>query len=115
MNLACPGCGFRTIESDGYGSYDICSVCGWEDDAVQLANPCSEGGANRESLHEHQRAFRVDNVPDGIERDQQWRPLNEDEVTYLQRAKNRQHWAFMGETAPEFAYWLKARTPSAEE
>ncbi len=36
---ACPACGFKTLEGDWFGTYDICGVCGWEDDHVQLANP----------------------------------------------------------------------------
>ncbi len=27
---------------EGYGSYDICRVCGWEHDALQLGNPMPE-------------------------------------------------------------------------
>jgi hypothetical protein len=98
-------------------SYDICSVCGWEDDAVQLANPCSGGGANKESLYEHQKLFEIRSIKDqaDLDRDPNWRPLNEEEVTYSESAKNNQHWSFVGETAPEFAYWLKTPIPQAHE
>ncbi|WP_415248504.1 CPCC family cysteine-rich protein [Thauera sp.] len=53
--LPCPCCGFLTLEEE-YGSYSICPVCGWEDDSVQLANPCSGGGANKQSLAEAQNS-----------------------------------------------------------
>lgn len=111
MKLACPGCGFRTISGEVYGSYDICPVCGWEDDAVQLANPCSEGGANRESLHNCQKCVesRSTEKITAFERDPVWRPLNREEVAYFQAAKRREHWTFMGETAPELAYWQRPR------
>jgi hypothetical protein len=108
MKLACPGCGFRTVSEDVYGSYEICPVCGWEDDAVQLANPCSEGGANKVSLNEHQKYETSWTEKRPIyERDPHWRPLNEEEIAYFEAAKRREHWAFHAETAPELAYWRK--------
>ena len=107
MTLACPGCGFRTIGEDFYGSYTICPVCGWEDDAVQLANPCSGGGANKESLVECQKRVATSSKEqsDGFERDPDWRPLSEEEVLYFTSVAARKHWTFMGETSPELAYW----------
>jgi hypothetical protein len=33
------------------GTYEICSVCNWEDDPAQSADPDLAGGANAESLH----------------------------------------------------------------
>ncbi len=107
MNLACPGCGFRTVSDAVYGSYNICPVCGWEDDAVQLANPCSGGGANKESLFECQgrvETFREEKMK-AFERDPDWRPLSAGEAAYFASVAAREHWAFMGETEPELAYW----------
>jgi hypothetical protein len=46
----CPCCGSRTISE--LGTYEICKVCGWEDDPVQSADPEYAGGANNESLSE---------------------------------------------------------------
>jgi hypothetical protein len=109
MKLACPCCGYRTLSAEHYGSYELCPVCGWEDDAVQLASPCSEGGANRESLYECQKL--VENWSKekmaAFERDPEWRPLNEEEVACFLAAKTREHWSFVGKTAPELAYWRK--------
>ncbi|WP_334748438.1 CPCC family cysteine-rich protein [Phytobacter diazotrophicus] len=45
----CLCCGKRTLEERG--SYEICAVCGWEDDPVQSADPDFAGGANSLSLH----------------------------------------------------------------
>lgn len=46
--LPCPCCGSLSIgEPD---QYEICSVCGWEDDPSQSADPSYSGGANAESL-----------------------------------------------------------------
>jgi hypothetical protein len=70
--------------SEPPGSYNICDVCGWEDDHVQLVNPRMGGGANRESLVEAQAAalqrFPIEmQMAEGFERDRTWRPLREDE------------------------------------
>lgn len=52
----CPCCGYEVFESSP-GSYDICPICFWEDDALQLFFPFSEGGANDCSLVEAQVGF----------------------------------------------------------
>lgn len=39
------------------GSYDICPVCFWEDDPVQLRWPGLDGGANRPSLVDAQANY----------------------------------------------------------
>ena len=109
MKLTCPGCGFRTIGDDAYGSYELCPVCDWEDDAVQLTNPCSGGGANKESLYACQKtvASWLPEKMASFERDADWRPLNEEEIAYFEAAAKKRHWTFMGETAPELAYWRR--------
>lgn len=48
----CPCCGFLTRSESNYGTYEICPICGWEDDNVQAEKPEFEGGANKESLNE---------------------------------------------------------------
>ncbi|WP_448262693.1 CPCC family cysteine-rich protein [Microbacterium aurum] len=45
----CPCCGHLTLGQPP-GSYELCPVCFWEDDAVQLRWPTYPGGANRPSL-----------------------------------------------------------------
>ncbi len=46
--LPCPCCGALSIgEPD---QYEVCAVCGWEDDPSQSADPSYSGGANAESL-----------------------------------------------------------------
>ena len=75
----CPACGFLTLGQPP-GSYDICDVCGWEDDPAQLASPRLGGGANRESLLEAQAAvlkrwpIEVQSA-EGFAREPSWRPL----------------------------------------
>ena len=34
------------------GSYEICNICGWEDDESQETDPTTWGGANELSLNE---------------------------------------------------------------
>ncbi|EEX8828996.1 hypothetical protein DWH00_004983, partial [Escherichia coli] len=51
----CPCCGNKTIDEPG--CYEICPICGWEDDPVQSADPDFSGGANSPSLNEAKRAF----------------------------------------------------------
>lgn len=52
----CPVCGKYTFKS-GPGSYEICPVCGWEDDKAQYKDPNLKGGANRFSLKEYKEQY----------------------------------------------------------
>ncbi|CNE46471.1 MULTISPECIES: CPCC family cysteine-rich protein [Yersinia] len=51
----CPCCGKNTIGD--LGNYEICTVCGWEDDLVQSEDPYFAGGANAPSLNEAKKEF----------------------------------------------------------
>ena len=80
----CPCCGFETF-SEPPGSYEICSICGWEDDHVQLRHPDMGGGANRDSLLEAQtQALQLHpvgiQIARGFKRDGKWRPLQESDL-----------------------------------
>lgn len=57
MKYRCPCCGFYTFEERPNGNYDICEVCFWEDDLIQMENETYEGGANRVSLVQAQKNF----------------------------------------------------------
>jgi anaerobic ribonucleoside-triphosphate reductase len=46
----CPCCELRTILETG--AYEICTICGWEDDPTQSKDPNFSGGANSPSLNE---------------------------------------------------------------
>lgn len=86
--FACPCCGSKTFNKKPKGSYEICEVCFWEDDPIQLSDPDYEGGANRVSLRQGQKNFiefgacekgMLKNVrPQTREetRDNDWKPLN---------------------------------------
>lgn len=50
----CPVCGEHMFEM--YASFDVCPVCGWEDDAVQEEYPDWEICANVMSLNQARQA-----------------------------------------------------------
>jgi hypothetical protein len=45
------------MEAPASGTFDICPVCFWEDDLVQLRDPDFQGGANLPSLRQAQANF----------------------------------------------------------
>jgi hypothetical protein len=85
--LPCPSCGFLVF-NEPPESYDICPICNWEDDNVQLRFPDFPGGANKPSLMEAQRNFaefgaseirslpRVRPPTEEDVRDPDWRPFD---------------------------------------
>jgi hypothetical protein len=108
----CPSCGFLVFEEPA-GSYDICPICQWEDDAVQLMHPTLQGGANRESLAEAQARVlqKISPVQDeweGYRRDSLWRPLTESEISKSQNEPKTGFAYFVsaGEIIAKY-YWKK--------
>ncbi len=85
--FACPCCGYKTFAEQPKGHYDICEVCFWEDDPIQLDNPNYEGGANKVSLRQGQRNFidfgaceremikKVRQPTNDEQRDEDWKPI----------------------------------------
>ena len=61
--FACPACSYLSLSE--VGQYEICEVCGWEDDPVQSNNPELGGGANLESLNEY-RTKMVPRFPEHV-------------------------------------------------
>jgi hypothetical protein len=53
----CPCCGYFTLDQMADNTFQICPVCYWEDDGVQLNDPNYEGGANQVSLNEAKKNF----------------------------------------------------------
>jgi hypothetical protein len=79
----CPRCGFDVF-AEPPGSYEICPLCGWEDDHVQLRFPGLAGGANHGSLCETQakvlKMLPLDLTQlRGYRRSPGWRPLRPEE------------------------------------
>jgi hypothetical protein len=87
------------------GTYDICDVCGWEDDEVQQRWPGYRGGANNESLCESQSRFLpiLDAHADlarGLRRHTAWRPLRPQECVDSAEDPHRE---------PYIYYWDRDR------
>jgi hypothetical protein len=57
QKFACPCCECLTLDEKPPGTFDICPVCGWEDDDAQFRDPDYEGGANRVSLAQARHLF----------------------------------------------------------
>lgn len=52
--IICPCCGQTQVDD-----YDICDICGWENDPVQRNKPEYRGGANGMSLIEAREAYNA--------------------------------------------------------
>ncbi len=116
MNYTCPVCGHLTFKEPP-GSYDICTVCGWEDDLSQLRFPESLG-ANDTSLIEAQKIVKnrgyfkrsigklFTGNKEKPEKDPSWRPLLDGEEYEHQKSG-----VDYGDTYPkdltELYYWKK--------
>lgn len=59
MLYKCECCGYYTLPEKSTGNYNICPVCYWEDDIVQLNDLDFEGGANDESLNQARENFKA--------------------------------------------------------
>ena len=71
--------------SEPPGSYGICSICRWEDDPVQLSRPGFAGGANKDSLWDHQQEILQDHPPEQMSFERYvrlpaWRPLQRNDL-----------------------------------
>jgi hypothetical protein len=107
----CPACGFLVFD-EGSGSFDICPLCGWEDDDVQLRYPSMTGGANRPSLWQEQQRI-LERYPltvreaNEIERDPHWRPLKPNEIDKKGLPQTgREYFDAFGAGPPSY-YWLQ--------
>ena len=59
--LPCPCCGSRVLRERG--AFEICPVCGWEDDPAQSADHGFAGGANELSLDAARKAWQARPTP----------------------------------------------------
>ncbi len=114
----CPCCGYLVF-GEPPGSFDICPICFWEDDAVQLGFPDMAGGANGCSLIEGQQSFaefgaceqrfkRSVRAPgDSVARDSDWRRLDPERDRYLKWEAEQDHQLWRSAKHPETSlyYW----------
>jgi hypothetical protein len=112
----CPCCGYLVF-SEPPGCYEICRVCFWEDDFVQLAFPECPSGANRCSLIQAQLNFSrfgacqeryLSSVtPYGAARDPGWRPIDSERDRYLRwtSEEDGRLWNTVKDTSPCLYYW----------
>ena len=88
LRFPCPCCG-HSVHSNPPGSYDICEICDWEDDALELEFATTlDGGANGLTLFQAQlnyadfgacerRSSNNVRLPQSSDRrDQDWRPID---------------------------------------
>jgi hypothetical protein len=99
----CPCCGYLVF-SQPPGSYQLCSICFWEDDSIQLRWPDWGGGANAPSLRESQlnvarlgameeRFIRNVRPPGANERvDDGWRPIEAGRDLFEPRGVQERPW-----------------------
>ncbi|MGC7837415.1 CPCC family cysteine-rich protein [Pseudomonas sp. L7] len=52
MVCPCPCCEYLTFDERPTGTFEVCPVCGWEDDDAQFRDPTYGGGANSISLEQ---------------------------------------------------------------
>ena len=69
----CPVCGKTMFPT--HSSYEICMVCGWEDDGVQEDDPDFPVGANGMSLNDYKRRYDDGWIPDWLK---EWRERETD-------------------------------------
>lgn len=87
-SFPCPCCGYLIFDEPP-GSYDICEICFWEDDALQLEFATTlDGGANSMTLEDAQKAFAQTTAKSAgriaytraprptDRRDPEWRPID---------------------------------------
>jgi hypothetical protein len=54
-NKTCVCCGLPTLPADSI--FEICPLCGWQDDGVQNNDPDYRGGANELSLNDYRKQW----------------------------------------------------------
>ncbi len=74
----CPCCEYYTLDKSPNNTFQLCPVCHWEDDGVQLNDPDYEGGANQMSLNSARKNFKEIGVIDLQFKGQVRAPLEEE-------------------------------------
>lgn len=82
MRYKCMCCGNYTLPEISAGNYNICPVCYWEDDIVQLNDPNFEGGANEVSLNQARINYKSFGASSKKYLDKVRKPLDEEKPEY---------------------------------
>ncbi len=110
----CPCCG-HLVFVEPPGSYDICPICFWEDDLVQLRWPDYSGGANQPSLIDAQTNYKkfgakqeriLEHVrsPNSTDtRDPEWRTADPAQDRFEPRREKNANWP----DDPTVLYWWR--------
>ena len=59
----CPCCNTKAFED--IGGFDICELCGWQDDPLQRDDPDDDMGANFLSLNDYKKEWLRRNISVG--------------------------------------------------
>jgi hypothetical protein len=112
----CPCCGYQVF-SEPPGSYEICPVCGWEDDVSQLRFAAAGGGANELSLAGAQLSFArrggandLGRPPEelGYTRDPGWHPLGPESGLIETSEPGKDYGRTYAPDATAYYYWRPA-------
>ena len=57
MGYKCPCCGNYTLHEKPPGTYEVYTICSWEDDEVQYNDPTYVGGANKMCLNDARKMY----------------------------------------------------------
>jgi Cysteine-rich CPCC len=126
----CPCCG-HLVFCEPPGSYEICPICFWEDDVIQLVYPLMDGGANKFCLFKSQKEFArcgaceprftrdVRRADSDEPLDPTWRPFDPANDVYLRWDSPEDHHLWQSEPLNAVFYywrdddWLSSNTHNA--
>jgi hypothetical protein len=74
----CPCCGYKVFDREP-GSHQVCPICHWEDNLVQLRFPTMPGGANHVSLEDGQQNYAEFGAAERRHQNQVRSPFAEDQ------------------------------------
>lgn len=112
----CPCCGHQVFKE--YGHFELCPICFWEDDDIQMADPWYQGGANSPCLYDAQKnyikfgameeQFKADvRLPTELElKDPSWRLVNESDRKFVIAPKEIESRKQNNVSIP-WEYWMR--------
>lgn len=99
----CIVCGHFSFDGPP-GTYEICQVCGWEDDGVQSKHPRMRGGANGGSVFDYQQSYKEWYL-DPENRDPGCRPLGQQEAAMDDGSEGKLDYSLDYYKGKEPYYW----------